>query len=454
MTIRKTLQFAIASLALLRPLAVTARAEEPTLVIEGCAVFDPRTEAMLPARTIVIRGDRIAAVASPENPPEVPPDARRIDGRGRFVLPGLIDAHVHLVHVLDLAGVAPEEVLPLYLAAGVTSVRSTGDALEPAERVAKFAEEHPGSCPRVFLCSPLLDRDPPIHPNAGVAVTDPAAVPALLDDLKRRNVTTLKIYAGTGRDVGRAIIEEGHRRGFFVTAHLGAYPAQQAVADSIDGLEHIWSVFNYSIPRDAPAKRGELDLDNPQCTALVAQIAAQKTFVDPTLIVFRNMILLPDVAETSRHPDNAFAPQKLREFWPVYLKRSGCPQGGELADRRREFAKFQELSGKLHRAGVRLLVGTDTPEPQVTPGFSLHQELELLVGSGLTPGAALKAATLHNATALRQSSRFGTVEAGKLADLVILTANPLDDIRNTRKIELVIRGGRPCDPAELAKRAQ
>jgi hypothetical protein len=451
-TVPNVFRFLALGLALAWPLAALGRAaEEPALVIDGCAVFDPHSQAMLPGRTIVVRGERIVAVAAPDKRPELPAGARRIDGRGRFVLPGLIDSHVHLVHVLDLAGVPPEQVLPLYVAAGVTSVRSTGDAILAAGQVAKFAEEHPRSCPRVFLCSPLLDGDPLIHPNAGLAVTDAAAVPALLDDLKRRSVTTLKIYAGTGRPLGRAIIDEGHRRGFFVTAHLGAYPAQQAVVDGIDGLEHIWSVFNYSIPRDAPAKRGDLDLDNPQCTALVAQIAARKTFVDPTLIVFRNMILLPDVAETSRHPDNALAPPKLREFWPVYLKRSGCPQGGELADRRREFARYQELTGRLHRAGVPLLVGTDAPEPQVTPGFSLHQELELLVGSGLTPAAALRAATLHNAQALGREASLGSVEPGKLADLVLLTANPLDDIRNTRRIELVIRGGRVCHPGALTK---
>src|SRR6185295_14127734 len=131
-----------------------------------------------------------------------------------------------------------------------------------------------------------------------------------------------------------------------------------------------------------------------------------------------NMILLPDVTEVKDHPDNALAPKRLRDFWPVYLKRSGCPQGGLLEDRRREFAKFQELTGKLYRAGVPLLVGTDAPEPQVTPGYSLHQELEMLVESGLPPAAALTAATLNNATALKQQDHLGSIAAGKLADIV------------------------------------
>jgi hypothetical protein len=429
-------------------------AAEPAVVIERCTLFDPQRGEMLPDRAIVIRGEKITAVLGADDVADAPAGARRIDGRGKFAIPGLIDAHVHLVHVLDFANVTGDEVLPLYLAAGVTSVRSTGEEIVAATLVARSAAAHPESSPRVFTCSPLLDADPPIHKDIGRGVTNPAQVPAILDEMLRWNVSTVKIYAGTGRDVGKAIIDEGHRRKLFVTAHLGRYSAQHAVADGIDGREHIWSVFNYVIPPEVasqPGHRGKLDLDNPLCKELVAELARRKVMVDPTLAVFRNMILLPDVPEVSGHPDNALAPRRLREFWPVYLKRSGCPQGGPLEDRRREFGKFQELTGKLYRAGVPLLVGTDAPEPQVTPGFSLHQELEMLVESGLPPAAALKAATMNNAAALRQEERLGSIVPGKLADVVLLSASPLDDIRNTRKIEVVIRGGHVCQPAELLK---
>ncbi len=410
---------------------------------------------MLPERTILIRGSRIDRVFGANEVSEIPTDAMRIDGRGKFALPGLIDAHVHVVHVLDFAHVTGDEVLPLYLAAGVTSIRSTGDELVAATLVARMAAVHPESSPRVFTCSPLLDADPVIHRDVGYAITDVGKVPALFDDLTKWNVTTVKIYAGTSRPVGRAIIDEGHRRGLFVTAHLGRYSAQDAVADGVDGLEHIWSVFNYIIPPETakqPGYRGQLDLNNPLCESLVAELARRKVYVDPTLAVFRNMILLPDVPEVHDHPDNALVPQRLRDFWPVYLKRTGCPQGGSLEDRRREFAKFQELTGKLHRAGVPLLVGTDSPEPQVPPGFSLHQEMEMLVESGLPPAAVLRAATLTNAIVLGERERLGSIAAGKLADIILLTANPLEDIRHTRRIELVIRSGKVTRPEMLLQR--
>ncbi len=433
----------------------TTRADETVLAIQGCAMFDPASGKMLPGRTILVRGDRIAAVAKADDAIEIPAGATRIDGQGRFALPGLIDAHVHLVHVLDFANVTGDEVLPLYLAAGVTSVRSTGDEIVAATLVARFAAAHPGSSPRVFTCSPLLDADPPIHRDVGRAITAPEQVPGVLDELTRWNVTTVKIYAGTRRAVGRAIIDESHRRGLFVTAHLSAYPAQQAVEDGVDGLEHITSVFDFVIPAEVarePGFLGRIDLANPGCQTLVAELARRKVMVDPTLAVFRNMLVLSDVPEVCDHPDNALVPRRLREFWPTYLRRAGCPQGGSLADRQRQFAKYEELTGILFRAGVPLLVGTDSPEPQVTPGFSMHQELEMFVESGIPPAAALRSATLQNAMALRQEQNLGSIAVGKFADLVLLTANPLDDIRHTRKIELVVRGGQVCRPAELLER--
>ncbi|MCA9008658.1 MAG: amidohydrolase family protein [Planctomycetaceae bacterium] len=447
----------IAAIALTLITATSSKvfAAETTIVIEGCSLFDSESATLVPDQTVVVRGSTIIHVAGKNNIPEIPADAVRIDGRGKYALPGFIDAHVHVVHVLDYAHVTGDELLPLYLAAGVTAVRSTGDEVVAATLVARFAAAHPEFCPRVFTCSPLLDADPPIHRDIGRAITDPLLVPELFDDLERWDITTVKIYAGTSRPVGRAVIEESHRRGLFVTAHLGRYSAQDAVMDGVDGLEHIWSVFNYVIPpeiKNQPGHRGRLSLNSPVCESLVTELAQRKVFVDPTLAVFRNMILLPDVAGIHDHPDNALVPKRLREFWPVYLRRTGCPQGGSLEDRQLEFAKYLELTGKLYRAGVPLLVGTDSPEPQVTPGFALHQEMEMLVQSGLPPAAVLKAATLTNATVLGEHERCGSISEGKVADILLLSKNPLDDIRHTRSLELIMHHGIMCQPQALLER--
>lgn len=424
-----------------------------TLVIEGGSVFDPVRGVMRPVGGIVVENGRITSVAG-ENEQVAPrPDASRIDARGKFLIPGLIDAHVHLVHVLDFAHVTGDEVLPLFLAAGVTSVRDTGDEVVAETLVARYAAEHPQSCPRVFKCSLLIDADPPIHRDIGYPLVDPARVPAFVDEMADWGVVTLKIYAGTARPVGRRVIEEGHKRGMKVTAHLGPYSAQDAVDDGIDCLEHIWSVFNYVIPAEAtrqPNYRSTLNLDNPITRDLTGRLVRKGVAVDPTLAVFRNMILLNDRPEYHAHPDNAHVPARLRKWWDGYRTRSGL-KSESLDARRGEFKKYQELTGILHRAGVTLLAGTDAPEPYVPPGFSLHQELEMLVESGLSPAAALRAATLNNAVALGQREHLGSIDIGKHADILILSDDPLLDVRNTRRIERVIRGGRVCDPAKLLR---
>ena len=430
---------------------------------------------MLPDRTIVIEGERIQSVSTDQSVPRIPFGARVIDARGKYIIPGLIDAHVHLVHVLDFAHITGEEILPLFLANGVTSIRDTGDQVVTERLLVRYAEAHPDLAPRIFICSPFVDGKPPFHEDNGVSwgTNDPKEVPAFVDDMAAWGVTTVKLYVGTERPVGSKVIEEAHRHGLMVAGHLYKYSAQDAVEDGIDVLEHIDSVINYSFPPDAPhfpspeeekqmspmalkhlheqieESRASLDLDNPTAKALIDSIVKRKVRVDPTLIVSRNMILLADLPEVLHSRDNSLMPKRLTDFWPGYGPRM-TPETLEL--RRRQFKKYEELTGLLFRSGVQLLCGTDTPEPNVPPGFSIHQELQLLVESGLSPAAAIQAATIRNAEAVKQAGNLGSIENGKLADLVMLNANPLIDIRNTRKIEIVFRGGVASTPASLLKR--
>lgn len=425
--------------------ACVIAAQQPSLVLRNANVFDTNAGTFLGNRTIVIRGEKIEQVLGPGARVR---GARATDLRGQYVIPGLIDAHVHLVHQPDFAHMTPEELLPMYLAWGVTSLRDTGDEIVAETAARKWADAHPETCPRVFTCSPLLDADPPYHRDIGRAITDPAKVAETIEDIAAWGVTTLKIYVGTDRPVGRAIIAEGHKRGLVVTAHLGKYQARDAVADGVDVLEHIWSVFNYSFPEGPRPARHQLDVNNPRAAALRSLIKDRGTIVDPTLAVFRNMILLHDDPAIHASPDNARVPKRLRDHWERYRVKSNL-QPSTQAARKGEFAKYQELTGLLYRAGIPILAGTDSPEPYVPPGASLHQELEMLVESGLSPADALRSATIVNARALKQQDRLGSIEAGKLADLVVLGADPLASIRNTRSIRMIVRGGRVLDPARV-----
>jgi hypothetical protein len=419
-----------------------ASALAETIVIRGGTVFNSRTGKMESDRTVAVEGPRIAFVGDAADY-AVSNDARVINAEGKFIIPGLIDAHMHLHFLSTAAGVPDTDLLPKYLAAGVTSVRVAGDHIDAQVAIDKFAMSHAASCPRIFMCSDMSDRDPPIHGDeVGIGVKSPDEIPAIIQRMAECGVITVKIYAGSERAVGKAAIRESHKRGLFVTGHLANYPAQDAVADGIDGLEHITSVFDFVL---GGAGRDAVDLNNPVAKALIDDLAAKKVMVAPTLVVFKNMLLEGDQPAIINDLDNATVPPRMREYWAKQVRDQHITDVS-LDYRRRVFRKYQELTGALHRAGVKLLAGTDAPEAYCPPGLSLHQELQLLVESGLTEAAALQAATINNAVALRQQENLGSIDKGKLADLVILNTDPTADIGNTRKIAYVIKDGKVVAP--------
>lgn len=422
----------------------------PAIAIRGGVVFDATQGHMIGKRTVVIQGDRIVAVDPPDQSTAVPPGIQVIDARGKHLIPGLIDGHVHLMHILNACHMTGDEILPLFLAAGVTSVRDAGDGIVAQKLLARYADEHPSLCPRVFLCTPLIDGAPAYHRDVSRSITDPAEVPAFIDDMAGWGVATVKLYVGVKRDVARKVIQEAHRHGLPVTAHLGGISAPDAISDGIDCLEHIWSAWHSAFPPNDAQAKARMDLDNPTARDLVRTMAARKVMLCPTLTVFRNMLYLCDLPEVQKHPDNQTVPARLKKNWSDY-RASKTFNAANREPRAREFGKYRELTGMLHRGGVTLLAGTDTPEPYCPPGFSLLQELELLVESGLTPAAALQAATIDNARALKQEKHLGSIETGKLADIVILDANPLTDIKNVRRIHSVIRSGLICRPKDVLK---
>lgn len=398
------------------------------LAITNTNLFDSITGTMLSNRTIIVEGDRISAIGTPDNQVEIPANAKVIKGKDKYVIPGLIDAHVHLAFLLDEVGISGESVLPLYLGNGVTSIRGVGDAILPAKAVADYASNHPDTCPRVFICGPLIDGDPPFHPTCAQAITDPAQVPAFVDQMVSYGVSTLKLYVKVSPEVFAKVCEEAHKHGLTAAAHLGSITTQQAVDYGIDTIEHIWG---------APT--------NP---AVMADMVSHGVMLDPTLVVFRNMIYLCDLPEVYTDPTNLYAPKVLQDSWDKHRLNSGNNQSNR-ADRITLVDSYKQLTGQLYRAGVTLLAGTDSAEPYCLPGVALHTELELLTQSGIPPAAVLQCATINNARALKQQANIGSIEAGKIADIVILSGNPLSDIRNTRKIRWVIHNGILSEPKKI-----
>ena len=313
----------------------------PTLAIRNTSVFDTYSGSFVSSQTVLIRAQRIISVG-PAADIGRPEAAQILDGQGKFLIPGLIDAHVHLTHVLYQAGMTADEILPYFLANGVTSVRSTGDNVVAESLLRRWAEENPHMSPRLFLGSWLIGNAPPIHQDIGWSLTSPTEVPAFIQQMSKWRVTTLKIYANCLPSVARKVIEEGHKQGFVVTGHLSSYPVRDAIRDGIDSLEHIESVSDFL--RKDPRDRHSLDLESDNARQLVRTIADHGVFVDPTLTVFWGTLFFVDVDEIVNHPDNLKMPRRLRDFWAVDRKRRlDNYSAGPLETRRRTFRKYQDL---------------------------------------------------------------------------------------------------------------
>lgn len=417
------------AMAILLSYAALSADEMPArqIIVRNASVFDSVIGQMRPNQTIVIQDQKIVTVAEHPDGLVADADAVEIDATGKFIIPGLIDMHCHSVFILDGAGIPAAEALPLYLKFGITSIRTMGDALEPAKALAECAMTNPAKYPQLFLGSPFIDSDPPFHKGpVSKGINDPADVPAFVQEMADAGVTTMKLYMNAKPEVGRAVIEEAHKRGMTVAGHMVAYDMAQAANDGIDTIEHV-------IPwPDKPIAPGAYD-------GILEAMAKHKTFWTPTLVMMKAMLGgeqsgLADDPAVAQMPENirSLSSDLLMTFIPA-------AQREQLKD---AFDTYLKTVGRAHEMDIPILTGTDGA--MTLPGISLHQELELLVQAGLTQAAALQAATINPARALKQEHVLGSITPGKQADLIILDANPLDDIRNTRKINGIIHQGHPC----------
>jgi imidazolonepropionase-like amidohydrolase len=423
-----------------------------TTLIRGALVIDGTGRPALPNTTVAISGDRIVAVG-PDAAFGDAGDRRVIDATGMTVIPGLIDIHVHLTHL-------PEQTAPLYPAYGVTTVRDTGGLLlDLVEWRARFREgSSPG--PRLYFCGPLLDTPPLVYPTITAIIEAAADIGPEIDRIAAAGAVAAKIYVGVGPELTAAIIDRARTRGLPSIGDLGATSATEAIEAGIAGLEHAAVAYNDLVPpeRQAPMtlfhehgpavwrqawnrSLAEADGTGPEARRLAGLIAERGVALDPTLVVLQRLAHLDDQAITGA-PEVDLVPAELRDGWEARAagrREQWAPE--DFAASHHAYENLVAFTGEVFRQGGRLLVGSDAPNPFVVPGISLHWELELLVGAGLTPLQALTAATSGNANDLGVRRELGTIAPGLKADLVILTANPLDDIRHSREIGMVFQDG-------------
>ncbi len=397
--------------------AITARVppiRSGTYAVAGASVVDGTGRPPIADAIVVVRDGRIADVG-PRSAVNVPRDVPLVNAAGKTIVPGLWDMHTHVTQI---------EWAPVYLAAGVTTVRDMGNEFEFITALRRSIEAGRSAGPRLLLAG-LVDGG---GPNAfGVYyATDAAEAKAIVGRYHDAGFQQIKIYNLVTPAVVEALSAEAHRLGMTVTGHVpNGMTVEQAVTAGYDHIAHL-------------AIRGEAG--TPEVTSTIAFLREHGTVLDPTQSWNE---LLGHAAGTSI---SAFQPGVAKIPPPLNrLFSSAGAAGIDAAAARARLERGLRVVKALHDAGVPVVVGTD----EGIPGHSVHREIELYVETGFTPMAALQAATIVPARAMKLDAELGTVEPGKRADFVVLDANPLERIQNIRSVHWTVTGGRMYEAARL-----
>jgi imidazolonepropionase-like amidohydrolase len=388
---------------------------DSVLAIVGARLIDGRGGKPVENAVVVVRGTKIVDVG-PLDRVNIPGEAKRLDANGLSVLPGLIDSHFHSQHDV----IRPVE---FELKHGITTFRDPGHPF----RFYNEARAVEATMPRIFLCGGHLDADPPAWPDQAVVITDADHARRAVNDHVDAGASAIKVYMRLPVEHIAAACEAAEKRGVLVTAHLELVDADDAIRAGLRGIEHVTSFgtalaepavaaeFKARVGADSGARHqlrhwlwSSLDLDaSPRVKPMLDLVVEKRVFVSPTLAVFE--------------------------------KRRGA-KGASDADAA-GFANMLKFVGLCHRAGAKVVVGSHTSAPHAETGRAYQRELELLVEAGLSPLEAITAGTLHNAQFFGIDGRLGSIEPGKLADLVLVEGDPSRDIGAMKEVRRVMLNG-------------
>ena len=451
----------IASALLLSPPSSAQSQSAPVpIVITHATVINPGTSSIQANQTVVITSAHITSVSGSEKL-QPPKNARVINATGQYLIPGLWDMHVHSAFGDWFPG-GRDIILPLFIANGVTGVRDMGGDVPVLLGWRKEIADGTSIGPRPVISGPMLDGYLPngkLRFPSSIPVTTPATAVAAVDSLKAQGVDFIKVQSVISHDAYLAAAAEAHKQGLPIVGHVpDRVRIREVVAAGQKSIEHLMGIFEGCSTEEDKFIKGEgnlkllLSTQNEQiCDSLIKLLAKNQTWQVPTLVWQRGGTFL-DQRDLKHQPLDKYVPAYWRDVTWRRFTEEMMPDllRDPLALRREYFAHNLQIVGALHRGGVPFMAGTDTaPGVYIMPGFSLHDELANFVESGFTPMEALQTATSNPARFLGMESSFGSVEPGKIADLVLLSANPLDDIRNTRKISAVIANGRLFDRVAL-----
>jgi imidazolonepropionase-like amidohydrolase len=437
--------------------APPARLDAPgTVVLWGATVIDGTGAPPRRGAAVAVAGGRITYVGDTAGV-RLGPGVRREAAAGRWVLPGFVDVHAHTPE-----GDAAVPFLATLVAFGTTTARAPAN---PRVELRALVASGRIAGPRLFVAGRL------IHTDFGERVTTAEAVRAVVRRQAAEGVDWIKLYAGLPPALVAAGIDEAHRHRLRVVGHLGRTTWGEAAALGIDALTHSWyaGLAHSVVPaREAAAFRDFyipnggrfdpglfrrwreiVDPDGPDVRRLADLLRARRVSVDPNLVHGEAVTWGDDPRVLERLEPDVAGPALAARWRAGRHPYSGGWTAAQLAEAKRAWPTMLGLVRTLHARGVLLTAGTDYENPWMTPGVAFHRELQLLAAAGIPPLQVLRIATRNGAEALGVLGETGTVEAGKRADLVVLTADPLADLANTRRIARVYLRGTPHEPARL-----
>jgi imidazolonepropionase-like amidohydrolase len=412
------------------------------LAITNVTVINPGPPSSSHQATVIIRDGKISEVGDPAKI-RIPVNAEVVAGAGKFLIPGLWDMHMHLSYL-------SESAFPLLIANGITGVCDMGGDLEQIDRWRDEITRQTRVGPRIVRSGPVLDGPRTEEGQYRITINNPAEGREAVVSLKKRGVDFIKVYHFLSRESYFAIADESKRQRIPFAGHVPNGMSPEEAADAGQrSLEHTAILIQAEMSlekkegRTAKQRTAEaIDaLLGAKGNALAEAMVKHGTWHTPTLVVARSFLLRPELA-AKKDDRRKYMPRLAREHWE---KNNPVPQNvseQEMSERHQALQRMFEIVRTLHKAGVEILAGTDPPTRDVFPGFSLHDELGLLVKAGLTPLEALQSATSSPAKCLGLSDSLGAVEKGKAADLVLLDADPASDIANTQKISGVFVCGK------------
>ncbi len=403
--------------------------KHPLIAITGGTLLDVVNNTTIPNATIVVENGMITSAGNSATV-TIPSGTFIINAKGKTILPGLWDMHAHFEQA---------EWGPAYLAAGVTTVRDCGNEFGYINAIQTAIDNGGGIGPHILKAG-IIDGKGPYALGVIQAATKEEAI-AAVDRYKENGFVQIKIYSSVSPAIVKVICDEAHRLGLTVTGHIpNGMTLMQGVDSGMDMINHVQYVF-------AVMKKNKtdfsIDIYDSANVAVLDFIKNHQVVIDPTLGVFE--LAFRDLKDSITDIEPAFStlPEPMK---PLFIN-TGTSDSNQIKRGKIIMKDFKDITGALSKNNITIVAGTDMG----FPGYSVFRELELYVECGLTPMQAIQTATIIPAKVMKADGITGSVEAGRRADIIIIDGDPLQNIRNIRKVETVIKDGNIYDPVTLHK---